>query len=112
MGSVSGALMYMSRAGFDRLGGFDDGYFLHVEDLDLCRRAEAEGGSVIYTPLASALHHGATSDAPSVVIERHKAAGLARYFSKFARTPAERVLAALLGPAITVVLLVRAKLRG
>jgi GT2 family glycosyltransferase len=111
MGAVSGALMYMSRAGFDRLGGFDDGYFLHVEDLDLCRRAEAEGGSVIYTPLASALHHGATSDAPSLVIERHKAAGLARYFGKFARTPAERTLAALLGPAITVVLVVRARLR-
>ena len=112
MGAVSGALMYMSRAGFDRLGGFDEGYFLHVEDLDLCRRAEAEGGSVIYTPLASALHHGGTSDAPSVVIERHKAAGLARYFGKFARTPAERVLAALLGPAITIVLVARAKLRG
>ena len=67
---------------------------------------------MIYTPLASALHHGATSDASSVVIERHKARGLARYFGKFARTPAERVLAALLGPAITVVLVVRAKLRG
>ncbi|MEP7210482.1 MAG: glycosyltransferase family 2 protein, partial [Alphaproteobacteria bacterium] len=111
MGSVSGALMYMSRAGFDRLGGFDEGYFLHVEDLDLCRRAEAEGGSVIYTPLASALHHGATSDTPLLVIERHKAAGLARYFGKFARTPAERVLAAVLGPTITIVLAARAHLR-
>ena len=112
MGAVSGALMYMSRSGFARLGGFDEGYFLHVEDLDLCRRAEAEGGSVIYTPLASAMHLGATSDASSLVIERHKARGLARYFGKFARTPAERVLAALLGPAISVVLVVRAKLRG
>jgi GT2 family glycosyltransferase len=111
MGAVSGALLYMSRAGFDRLGGFDDGYFLHVEDLDLCRRAEAEGGSVIYTPLAAALHHGATSDAPSPVIERHKAAGLARYFGKFARTPTQRALAALLGPAIALVLVMRARLR-
>ncbi|MBI1360850.1 MAG: glycosyltransferase [Alphaproteobacteria bacterium] len=110
MGAVSGALMYLSRAGFDRLGGFDENYFLHVEDLDLCRRAEADGGSVIYTPLASALHHGATSDAPSVTIERHKAAGLARYFRKFSRSPAQRAFAAILGPAITTVLVLRARL--
>jgi hypothetical protein len=66
---------------------------------------------VIYTPLAAALHHGATSDAPSPVIERHKAAGLARYFGKFARTPTQRALAALLGPAIALVLVMRARLR-
>jgi hypothetical protein len=111
MDAVSGALMYLSRSGFERLGGFDEGYFLHVEDIDLCRRAEADGGSVIYTPLASALHHGATSDSPSVTVEGHKAAGLNRYFQKFAGTPTERSIAAMLGPAITAVLMLRARLR-
>jgi N-acetylglucosaminyl-diphospho-decaprenol L-rhamnosyltransferase len=109
--AVSGALMYMSRAGFDRLGGFDEGYFLHVEDLDLCRRAEADGGSVIYTPLARALHHGATSDAPAAVVEKHKAAGLNRYFRKFAATPGEKLAAAVLGPMIMVALVARARFR-
>jgi N-acetylglucosaminyl-diphospho-decaprenol L-rhamnosyltransferase len=108
MDAVSGALMYLSRSGFDRLSGFDEGYFLHVEDLDLCRRAEADGGSVVYTPLARALHHGATSDAPAIAVERHKAAGLGRYFRKFAETPAERTAATLLSPAITLALLARA----
>jgi GT2 family glycosyltransferase len=103
--------MYVSRAGFDRLGGFDEGYFLHVEDLDLCRRAEAEGGSVIYTPLASALHHGASSDAPALAVERHKAAGLGRYFRKFAETPGERAAAALLAPAISMALIARSWFR-
>jgi len=112
MDAVSGALMYLSRSGFDRLGGFDEGYFLHVEDLDLCRRAEADGGSVIYTPLASALHHGATSGAPAATVERYKAAGLRRYFNKFAETGAERFAAAVLGPAITIALLLRARVRG
>jgi N-acetylglucosaminyl-diphospho-decaprenol L-rhamnosyltransferase len=110
--AVSGALMYLSRAGFERLGGFDAGYFLHVEDLDLCRRADAEGGSVIYTPLAAALHHGATSAATAVAVERHKAAGLGRYFKKFAETPAEKLAAAVLGPVILVALVVRARVRG
>ena len=79
--------------------------------------AQAVGGQVLNTleptPLdASALDDVmARLDAPSPVIERHKAAGLARYFGKFARTPAERALAALLGPAITLVLVMRARLR-
>jgi GT2 family glycosyltransferase len=111
MDAVSGALMFVSRSSFDRLGGFDEGYFLHVEDLDLCRRAEAEGGTVIYTPLASALHHGATSDAPSLVVERHKGAGLNRYFRKFAETPGERFAAQMLGPLIGFLLSMRARLK-
>jgi GT2 family glycosyltransferase len=112
MGAVSGALMYLSRQGFDQLGGFDDGYFLHVEDLDICRRAEEAGGAVIYTPLASARHLGATSDAPSRVVERHKADGFARYFAKYARTPLEKLGATLLVPAIRLALAVRVRLRG
>lgn len=111
MDAVSGALMFMSRQGFDRLGGFDEGYFLHVEDVDLCRRAEADGGTVIYTPLASALHHGASSDAPAIAVERYKAHGLSRYFNKFAETPGERLAARILAPAITWALMARALIR-
>lgn len=111
MDAVSGALMYLSRVGFERLGGFDEGYFLHVEDLDLCRRAEADGGSVIYTPFARALHHGATSDAPAIAVERHKAAGLRRYFSKFAETQGERTAALIVAPLISLALVLRAQLR-
>ncbi len=111
MDAVSGALLFVSRSSFERLGGFDEGYFLHVEDLDLCRRAEAEGGTVLYTPLASALHHGATSDAPTLVVEKHKGAGLNRYFRKFAETPGEKFAARVLGPLIGVLLSMRARLK-
>lgn len=112
MDAVSGALMYMSATSFRRLGGFDEGYFMHVEDLDLCRRAEADGGSVIYTPHASALHFGATSDAPSLFVEKHKGAGFNRYFRKYAETPTERMVAGVLGPAISILLATRARVRG
>ncbi|MEQ1608867.1 MAG: glycosyltransferase family 2 protein [Hyphomonadaceae bacterium] len=111
MDAVSGALMFLSRDSFARLGGFDEGYFLHVEDIDLCRRAEAEGGTVIYTPLAAALHYGATSDAPLLEVERHKGAGLNRYFRKFAETPSEKLAARVLGPMIGLLLSIRARLR-
>ena len=112
MDAVSGALMYFSVSSFRRLGGFDEGYFLHVEDLDLCRRAEADGGSVIYTPHASALHYGATSDAPNLFVEKHKGAGLNRYFRKYAETPGAKLGARALGPLIAFLLAMRARLKG
>ncbi len=112
MDAVSGALMYLSVSSFRRLGGFDEGYFMHVEDLDLCRRAEADGGSVIYTPHASALHFGATSDAPSLFVEKHKGAGFSRYFLKFAETPGEKAAARVLGPMIAFMLAMRARATG
>jgi len=34
--AASGALMFIARGLFDALGGFDPGYRLHAEDLDLC----------------------------------------------------------------------------
>ena len=80
--AVSGAALMMTRVGFDQLHGFDEGYFLHVEDLDVCRRARDLGGSVLYEPRAHVRHHGATSQVSRFKVEHWKAAGLVRYFSR------------------------------
>lgn len=108
---VSGALFLADRKGFlDRLGGFDEDYFLHVEDIDLCRRAAEAGGSVIYNPRGAALHYGSTSKVPRSFVERHKARGMARYFQKFAQTPMERHLARIAAPLFIALLVGRAKI--
>lgn len=107
VGAISGAFFLMRRADFDSLGGFDEGYFLHVEDVDLCRRALEAGGSVIYQPLAGALHYTSTSQAPSGAVQAHKAASLARYFRKFAKGPLERALVELAVPFIGLALKLR-----
>ncbi|MEL6416797.1 MAG: glycosyltransferase family 2 protein, partial [Pseudomonadota bacterium] len=78
-----------------RLNGFDEGYFLHVEDVDLCRRCREAGGTVKYDPHAGALHYGSTSDAPSGEVASHKADSLARYFHKFAAGPLEKLVVAI-----------------
>ncbi|MGM3151379.1 glycosyltransferase, partial [Escherichia coli] len=44
--ALSSALLMMPRTLFDRIGGWDAGYRLHAEDLDLCRRARAAGAVV------------------------------------------------------------------
>lgn len=106
--NVSGALMMLSREGFAVLGGFDEGYFLHAEDIDLCWRATNAGGQVLFQPGAIGAHARSTSAAPSREVERHKASGLARFFLKSARSPAERMAARLGGAVLKVVLPARA----
>lgn len=107
VGAISGAFFMIRRADFVQLGGFDEGYFLHVEDVDLCRRAIEAGGAVIYQPCAGALHYTSTSDVPSARVQSHKARSLARYFRKFARGPFERLLVELAVPFIRLALWLR-----
>ena len=82
--AVSGALMLMPRVLFDQLGGFDEGYRLHAEDLDLCRRARVAGATVAVANDIRVLHlRGVSSRARPVFVEWHKHRGLWRYFRKF-----------------------------
>lgn len=90
---ISGAFCYISRDDFETVGGFDERYFLHVEDIDLCRTIAEMGGQVIYTPKAGALHYGSTSKVSRNFVEWHKAKGLSKYFKKYSKTPLERVVA-------------------
>lgn len=77
---VSGACMMVDRESFDMLGGFDEHYFLHVEDIDICRRAKLSGGDVYFVPNAKVMHYGSTSRARIVRVERNKLRGFVRYF--------------------------------
>lgn len=97
VGAVSGALIAVRKADFEKLGGFDEGYFLHVEDIDLCRRAEEAGWPVLFAPGPHGVHIRSTSAADAGFLSRHKARGMARYLNKFARGPLERALAAAAG---------------
>lgn len=109
VGAISGAFFLMRTGDFNQLDGFDEGYFLHVEDADLCRRALQAGGAVIYVPEAGALHYGSTSEVPSAFVTGHKAKSLARYFRKFAGGPFERLLVELAVPFIGLALKLRSR---
>jgi hypothetical protein len=78
--ALSGAFMLMPRATWEATGGLDVGYFLHVEDLDLCARLRRIGGGCWFLPAPACTHIKSTSNAPAWVVEKHKLAGLWRYF--------------------------------
>ncbi|MDI1363606.1 MAG: glycosyltransferase family 2 protein [bacterium] len=100
MPTISGACFAMRRCDFEALDGFDEGYFLHVEDIDLCWRARQAGGRVIFQPKAQVVHLGHTSLEHPVKVEFHKGVGLSRYFIKRADTLQRYALAVVLAPAI------------
>ena len=82
--AISGALMLLPRTLFDRVGGWDNGYRLHAEDLDLCRRVRLAGGQVAIANDLSVVHvRGVSSRSRPFFVEWHKHRGLWRYFAKF-----------------------------
>jgi N-acetylglucosaminyl-diphospho-decaprenol L-rhamnosyltransferase len=58
-----GAFLLLRREMLEELGGFDEGYRLYGEDIDLCYRAAKAGWERWYVPQASVNHaHAATTD--------------------------------------------------
>jgi hypothetical protein len=106
--AISGAFMLMTRATYDALGGMDEGYFLHVEDLDFCWRLHGSGGRAWFLPKPAATHLKSTSAASPLGVERHKIAGFRRYFFRHFRG---RITAPALA-AIWLVLAVGLLLKG
>jgi GT2 family glycosyltransferase len=100
MPTISGACFALRRSDFEALSGFDEGYFLHVEDIDLCWRARQAGGQVLFQPKAKVIHLGHTSLEHPVKVEFHKGVGLSRYFIKRADSVQRYIIAVLLAPAI------------
>jgi GT2 family glycosyltransferase len=54
--AVNGAFMLMRRAMLDEIGLFDEGYWMYMEDLDLCYRAARAGWITWYEPSVGAVH--------------------------------------------------------
>jgi hypothetical protein len=54
--AVNGAFMLMRRAALDQVGLFDEGYWMYMEDLDLCYRFKQRGWLVWYEPSATVMH--------------------------------------------------------
>ena len=83
---VSGAAMMFSRAAFERVGGWDAGFFLFSEDVDFCKRMHDAGLRVVYYPDVHIEHQIGISKSrrPRIIIERHRSAW--RYYRKHKRT--------------------------
>lgn len=58
---VTGCFLMITRVFWDKLGGFDEDFFMYSEEADLCYRTHKLGGRLMFTPDATIVHlDGAT----------------------------------------------------
>jgi N-acetylglucosaminyl-diphospho-decaprenol L-rhamnosyltransferase len=93
---VSGAAVWLRRAALDDVGGWDERYFMYVEDVDLCWRLHRAGWRVAYEPAGTVEHLLGVSTAgrPYRMIAEHH-----RSLLRFATVRFTGPTRALLGPA-------------
>ncbi len=105
---VSGAAMLIRREVLDQVGLLDEGYFMYVEDVDLCYRARHAGWEVWYEPAGVITHAiGKSSDKRPLPMIAAFHRSMFRFFRKHylgARYPA------WLTPVVALGLLARASL--
>src|SRR5262249_30652762 len=91
----------MTRSAYERIGGLDDGFFMYMEEVDWCRRAQRAGLSIRYVPEARFVHsrqHASRGTEGRTYLYKLRSRG--RYFRKHHRPPpaweAKAILAASL----------------
>lgn len=78
---VSGGFMMIRREIYNELLGFDERYFMYVEDMDLCFRAKKLGYDTYFLPMATIKHAGqGSSSREFAIINIYK--GLIHFFAK------------------------------
>lgn len=55
---VSGGFMFVKKNIFEALHGFDERFFMYIEDMELCYRVKQKGYSVVFDPQIKVLHEG------------------------------------------------------
>ncbi len=82
--AISGACMLVKRKALEEVGFWDEGYFLHCEDLDLCMRFRQKGWEILFVPDAIIVHQlGVCSSSRPIFVEWHKHKGMIRFYRKF-----------------------------
>jgi N-acetylglucosaminyl-diphospho-decaprenol L-rhamnosyltransferase len=101
---VSGSCMLMPRSAFEEAGGFDEGFFLYGEELDMATRLAAAGWSVLFTPTVEIVHEIGVSTGRSREMLLLHSSSIYRYYVKH-RAEGRSSL-----PAARIVLRLRAEL--
>ena len=79
---IAGMFMLFDIASFHEVGGFDEGFFLYYEDVDLCARLWKRRLKVAYDPSVSVIHNAQRSSRRNIRYMFWHASSMMRYFIK------------------------------
>ena len=92
--AISGSFMLIPKFIIDKIGIFDESFFMYGEDLDFCHRIKQIGYKIIYNPVTSIIHYKGESSktAPYDMIHLFYKA-FHNYYNKYSIThPSWKVL--------------------
>jgi N-acetylglucosaminyl-diphospho-decaprenol L-rhamnosyltransferase len=106
--AVNGAFMLIRRAALSEVGNFDEGYWMYMEDLDLCYRFAEAGWVTWYEPSATVIHVKAGSSGPvrSPRLNYAFHYGMYRFYRKHYAATRGALLSAIVYGGIAIKLLV------
>jgi GT2 family glycosyltransferase len=99
IGWAMGCALMVRRDAVAALGGFDEGFFMYSEEIDLCTRLADAGHGIEHVPGAIVVHEGQAStgiESPERAVEmaRSRRRYWRRHYSPAARLAAQAVVAA------------------
>lgn len=104
--AVNGAFMLIRRAALEQVGLFDEGYWMYMEDLDLCFRFKEAGWVTWYEPSATALHvKGGSAGRRSPRLELAFHRGMWRFYSRHRAGSRSMLVNAAVGIGVSLKLL-------
>lgn len=79
---LGGMFMLFRTEAYRRVGGFDEGYFLYYEDVDICARLWKAGERVMVCPKVHVIHDARRASRRNLRYMRWHVSSLARYLSR------------------------------
>jgi len=79
---LAGMFLLLRSEAFSQVGGFDEGYYLYYEDVDLCWRMRLAGWNVLQDPSVAVIHDARRSSRRDLRFARWHAASMLRYLLK------------------------------
>ncbi|MCQ2210607.1 MAG: glycosyltransferase family 2 protein [Paludibacteraceae bacterium] len=80
---VSGCFMFVRTSLFDKIGLFDERYFMYCEDLDYSRRVHSSKMDIVYYPMVKAIHVFHRDSAKSFKMLLIHISSAFKYFTKW-----------------------------
>ena len=102
---TSGAALMIRKSLLDEIGLMDEGYFMFLEEMDLCRRIWTEGYKIYVVPEAVITHLGGESRRQNLEIGLTIQRSLMRYLTKFEGPGKTRLFKLLYKPLFIISIL-------
>lgn len=79
---VAGTVLFIRKDLFEKLGGFDERFFMYFEDMDLCRRVRSSGKEVLFFPEFEIIHGSGKSYEDKRLQKKHYYDSMEEYLKK------------------------------